>query len=259
MAHTDTEHTSMENNEVTQQEEVISQEAQQEDTVLPEVATEPAAQAQPAAQPAAQPTVRPNTQEYNMREMRASKERTEREKAQLEQRLARYEQQANKKEEEPLAYEDDDFVEGKHLRKEIASLRKQQDEFKQQQAATQEESRLKQRYSDFDKVVTNETIARLKEEDPDFAETIACSRGSLYARGSSTYKKIKELGLYVEDKYEKDRALAQQNASKPRPVNSVSPQRGDNPLSMANAYAGGLTPELKKQLWKETQDAIRRS
>jgi hypothetical protein len=34
---------------------------------------------------------------------------------------------------------------------------------------------------------------------------------------------------------------------------SISPQQGDSPLTKANAFANGeLTPELKAQLWKET-------
>jgi len=246
MEHTDAEQATIEEKEVVQQEEVVTQ---TEDAVLPEINTEPVAQAA---------TKRNNSQEFNIKELRASKERAEREKAQLEQRLQRYEQERLEKEEQP-EYGENDFVEGKHLKKEIDSMRNQFKNYEKQAVAQADESRLKSRFSDFDKVVNEETIALLKESDPEFAETIAYSQSSLYARGSSTYKKIKDLGLYVEDKHEKDRALAQHNSAKPRPLNSVSPQQGDSPLSMANAFANGLTPDLKKQLWKEMQDASKKS
>ena len=54
---------------------------------------------------------------------------------------------------------------------------------------------------------------------------------------------------------EADKRKAQENSAKPRPMASVSPQQGESPLSHANAFANGLTPELQKQLWKEMQDA----
>ena len=57
------------------------------------------------------------------------------------------------------------------------------------------------------------------------------------------------------DNYKTDRELAQKNASKPKPLASVSPQQGDSPLSRANAFANGLTNELKAQLRKEMEEA----
>ena len=63
------------------------------------------------------------------------------------------------------------------------------------------------------------------------------------------------MGIYREDNYSKDRDKAQSNASKPKPLASVSPQQGDSPLSRANAFANGLTDELKSQLRKEMEQA----
>ena len=114
-------------------------------------------------------------------------------------------------------------------------------------------SRLKRKYSDFDEVVSQENLAKLKEIDPETADTIAHSRSSPYTRGASAYKRIKELNLI--DKHEDNRARAETNVSKPRPLNSVSPQSGDSPLSMANAFSNGLTKDVKKQLWREMQEA----
>lgn len=214
------------NEEVVQQ-QPVQEEAPQQDVALPEIQQQPVAQAHAS-----------NAAEVNFQKMREAKERAEREAAELRAQL----EEQNKPQ-----YEDNDLVEGKHLRQEVSSLKEQM-----------EESRLRSRYTDFDKVINSDTIAKLKEADPEFAETIGSSQASLYARGAATYKRVKELGLFVEDNHEKDRARAQDNAAKPRPLNSVSPQQGDSPLSVANAFQNGLTPELKRQLWKEMQDASKR-
>jgi hypothetical protein len=66
---------------------------------------------------------------------------------------------------------------------------------------------------------------------------------------------IKKLGIYTEDTYQADRERAQNNANKPRPLASVSPQQGESALSHANPFAGGLTPELKTSLLKEMEAA----
>ena len=66
---------------------------------------------------------------------------------------------------------------------------------------------------------------------------------------------IKQMGVYKEDKFSQDRARAEVNAGKPRPLTSMSPQQGDGPLSKANAFDNGLTDELKESLLKEMNDA----
>jgi len=231
-------------------EEENIQEVQQEqqDTVLAEVNTQEPAQAKPD-----------NSAAANIVKLREAKERAEREKAELQARLEEIQSKVAQKEEIEPVYGDDDFVEGRILKKELDSVKKQIEAYKAEQIQKTDEERLMRVYSDFDKVVNPDNIQRLKEVDPETADTIAKSTASLYTRGAAAYKRIKELGIFVEDKHEKDRAKAQANISKPRPSNSVSPQQGDSPLSMANAFANGLTPELKKQLWKEMQEASNKS
>lgn len=149
----------------------------------------------------------------------------------------------------------DDLVEGKHLSKydrEIKALRSQLESYKQQQNAIDAETRLKSQYADFDKVVNAETISALRDTYPDIAASLHATN-DLYTKASSTYTLIKKLGLYQEDIYQKQRGVAEANAAKPRPLSSVNPQQGDSPLSKANAFAEGLTPELRAQLLKEMQ------
>jgi hypothetical protein len=52
--------------------------------------------------------------------------------------------------------------------------------------------------------------------------------------------------------------IAHKNASKPKPLASVSPQQADSPLSKANAFANmPLSKEVKNQLHKEMIAAMK--
>jgi len=202
-----------------------------------------------------------NSTEVNIVKLREAKEKAERERAELAARVEELQKQnvtPGPDQEEIQDYGDEDFVEGKHLKSEIDRVKKQLEAYKAQQATISDEARLKQAYSDFDSVVNKDNLAKLKEMDPETAETIALSQASLYTRGAAAYKRIKELNLIVQDNHQQDRARAEGNVAKPRPMNSVSPQQGDSPLSMANAFANGLTPELKRQLLKEMQEASKK-
>jgi len=151
----------------------------------------------------------------------------------------------------------DDFVEGKHLSKVDKKIRKLEEQVKQyQQKATEIslEAQLRTQYPDFDKVVTKENIDALRLSDPDIADAIYYTP-DIYKKASLAYKMIKKLNIGQEDVYSKDREIAQRNAAKPKPVNIVSPQQGESPLSKANAFADGLTDELKLQLRKEMENA----
>jgi len=193
-----------------------------------------------------------NSPDVNMARIREEKAEALREKARLEAQLKEMQDKAQQP-----TYGDEDFVEGKHLKKEMEGLRRQMNEYKSEQAQVADHSRLKQQYADFDSVVSAENVDRLKSLDPDTTDLIVSSSASYYAKGVAAYRRIKELDL--EDKHEKGRARTQENASKPRTMNSVSPQQGDSPLSMANAFSDGLTPDLKRQLWKEMRDASNKS
>jgi hypothetical protein len=199
-----------------------------------------------------------NDASINMANLRAAKEKAERERAEMAAQIEEMRKAQQQPAEEEPDYSDSDFVEGKHLKKEISAINKQLEAYKHQQMEAVDESRLKQAYSDFDKVVTPENLEKLKKMDPETAETIATSQASLYTRGSAAYKRIKELNFIVEDKHAGDREKAQENIAKPRPANSVSPQHGEGPLSMANAFANGLTEEVKKQLWREMNEASKK-
>ena len=205
-----------------------------------------------------------NSKEMNFRAIREAKERAEYERDEynkqnraLQEELQRAQQGASGAVEEDYGVGTDDLLDGKHYRKmmkEVESLKKQLTNVHQETSSVAIETKLKQQYSDFDTVVSAKNIKALREAHPQLAQTLL-NDPDLYSKGSSAYTMIKNLGLDKKDLYDRDKALAEQNHNKPRPLSSIAPQQGDSPLSHANAFANGLTPELKNQLLHEMNEA----
>lgn len=198
--------------------------------------------------------------------VRELKERAERERDEAVKRAqdleARY---AAPRNDQPLEQDadfsigNDELAEGKHLKavvNEVNKLKKELKNYQSQSSSSLVEARLKMEYPDIEKVVSKENIEILSMQYPDLADTINSSP-DLYKKAVSAYTLIKKLGIQPEDTYHEDRARAQINAAKPRPLTSVNPQQGDSPLSHANAFANGLTDELKSQLLKEMMNSRR--
>lgn len=210
-------------------------------------------------QPQVQQTQEESSQAKNFRALREAKEKAERERDEA-LRFAQELKQAQPKqpeEDDTINLGPDDLAEGKHLSKvdrKIKKLEEQLKQYQQQTTALSVEQRLKNDFRDIEKVVTKENIAALQEQYPEVAQTLSSSTDP-YAVGSAAYTLIKKLGIYQEDNFEAERERAQKNASKPRPLTSVSPQQGDSPLSRANAFANGLTDDLRKQLLQEMNDS----
>lgn len=225
------------------------------------------AQVQQDQQASTQDSVeRENSKSVNIRRLRESKERAERERDELIRRLESIEAQQKQSQvpqeniPEDYSIAPDDLVEGKHLSKydrEISALKKQLQSYQQQTSATAIEAKLHSQFSDFQNVVNADNVAMLRELHPEIAQSISANT-DLYSKAVSTYKLIKQLGIVPQNTYDQERARAHQNATKPRPLASVSTQQGDGALSRANAFANGLTDELKKQLHKEMIEAMNR-
>lgn len=152
----------------------------------------------------------------------------------------------------------DDLVEWRQVQKRFKKLENEISSYKQQASVDTAESRIRSKHPDFESVVNQETIAALREQYPELAATVN-SNGDLYTKAAAAYTLIKKLGIVQETQYVPDRERVQANANKPRPLTSVSPQQGSSPLSKANAFASGLNDDLKKQLFKEMQEAKRRA
>lgn len=158
----------------------------------------------------------------------------------------------------------DDIAEGKHIAKvdkraqdKIKALEERLQKYESKSAEEKAEALLRTKYTDFDKVVSRDNLEMLSEAYPELARTIHAT-DDLYTKAVSAYTLIKKFGIHQDSPLETLRAeksIAQKNAAKPRPLTSVSPQQGETPLSRANAFASGLTDDLKAQLLKEMQSA----
>lgn len=205
-------------------------------------------------------------QAKNFRALQESKSKAERERDEAVRYVLELEQkykpqvQQTQPEDEDIGLRDDELAEGKHLSKfgrKIKRLEEELNQYKKQTTEQTAEMKLKSQYPDFDKVVNSDTIRSLQEQEPELYDTIKSSN-DLYKQAVAAYKLIKKNGIYQEpDMYDHDKQLAQRNSNKPKPSTTLSPQQGDSPLSRANAFAQGLTPELQKQLLKEMEEARR--
>jgi len=151
----------------------------------------------------------------------------------------------------------DALAEGKHLNKlknEIKQVQKQLQEFRKVSDETIAENKLRAKYADFDQVLTKENIVALQENNPDLWNAVKSSP-DIYNQGVSAYMFIKSLNLPAKNLYDEDKAIMQKNMGKPRSMTSVAPQRGNSPLSQANVFEKGLTPELAKSLYAEMRKA----
>lgn len=229
--------------------------------------SEPMAEIQPEVEespvvPQASKNSSPQESWKLLREKAERAEKRAAEWAEKSERLAAELEAARKQEapEEDLGFsiEEDALAEGKHLNKvnkKIQRLESQIKQYEQQVAVSTVETKLKHAYPDFDSVVSVENLSNLRAAYPELASAIN-STTDLYSKAVSAYTMIKKLGIAPqEDTFHQEKAIAQKNASKPKPLASISPQQGDSPLSRANAFANGtLTDDLKKQLWKEMNE-----
>lgn len=194
----------------------------------------------------------PSPQE-SFRQLREKAERAERERDEMRRILEQTYAQNQKAASEESEEDQNELIERRHLKKYDSELQKMRREVESTRQSLAEQ-RLKQLYPDFDKVVTESTIAEFKSQNPEIATSLS-QTGDLYATGKAVYSLIKSTGIYKDESYAADKQRAEYNTAKPRPSNSISPQRGETPLSHANAFANGLTDDLKKQLWKEMEQA----
>jgi hypothetical protein len=206
-----------------------------------------------------------NEADRNFAQLRKERNRIAQEKDALERRLAQYEQQSQRQAapevDEDIPIGDEDIAEGKHVKqlvKEQKRLKAELETFKAKASEDITESRIRARFPDYYSVVNEETLTALTEEDPELAYTIQSSP-DFYNKAILAYKEIKKRGIVPDARYDADKKRAKENAAKPRPLVSSSPTQGDSPLSHANAFANGLTPELKSSLWKEMQEASKHS
>lgn len=193
--------------------------------------------------------------EENLRKLREAKERAEKERdayyaklRELEEMRAAAEKEAQPEQRGP-EFSDDDLIEGRHLK----ALRKEMETMRAQSEQAAIEARVKSQYPDFDRVVNENTINKFRTAYPELAATLASS-GDLYNKAASAYTLIKQMGIYEGSQSAASGQQVQDNSQKPRPASSAS-----SPLSQANAFANGLTDDLKAKLYREMVESRRSS
>ncbi len=247
------------------QQHVIKQaEKQAASEQVEEQETQEMVENQPAQEQVQQEATSENTAvKQSWRALRSEKDRIQRERdeairlLQMQQQYQQPQQIQPQPQEEEINLNEDQLVEGKHLKSYHKKLQALQQQIKTQQQQSYTENsklRLKAKFPDFDSIVNQDTIEMLQVLQPEVAQTLNAS-SDIYATGVTAYTLIKNLGLKSDQNYQDDIKRIQTNVAKPKPMASINPQQGESALSKANAFANGLTPELKQQLYKEMMDA----
>jgi len=224
----------------------VSEEIQNEEVIQPQTGQTESQNIQ--AEPQKQ-----NDKDYNFAQLRKGKEQLEKQVQELQSHVNSLDQKSNQRaiQEEDDGIDDEDIIEGRHLKKvnqELKALREQLN--KEQSLAVQD--RLNMKFSDFDKVVSKENVEKLKMTEPELYTSIVSSP-DLFSKGVSAYKTLKALGIVAED-FSSEKETVQSNHKKPISTQAI---KGQGALSDGNVFARGLTPELRDQLRKEMNEAIK--
>jgi hypothetical protein len=200
-----------------------------------------------------------NDQEYNWAEARRKMQELDRQNRDMAEQLQKMQQSKNPEvdEEAELAkLGDEELVSVSQVKKLAASMAKKvaNQVMKEREASTVDE-RLQSKYSDYADVVSKENIELLKQQEPELALSLWRLADDPYAQGVAAYKLLKKVGVNSDmPSPEKEKAL--KNSKKPLSVNAVTKQSA---IGNAHIFENGLTPELKKSLLKEMQEAAKRA
>lgn len=181
--------------------------------------------------------------EYNWSETRRKMAELERRTQEQQETINRL--SAQKAQEEELS--PDDLLTVGQLQK--VNAKRDQDTFRELQRHKEEILRL--RYPDMDQVLSNENLELFEQQEPELAETLASLQGDPIKMRLAAYKMIKKT-FKTEQRPSTDKTKAENNSKKPISVHSVG--KG-SAIGTISGFENGLTPELKKQLRQEMDEA----
>jgi len=227
----------------------VAEEIQQEEVIQPQ---EIAEQSQTQEETPVPQEV--SDKERNFLRLRESTMQLEKENESLRATIQRQKSPPTKAPEmDDIGIDDDDIVEGKVVKKLYHRLQNLERTYQTDMLKTVPE-RLRNKFSDFDQVVSPENVEKLKHSEPELYASIT-SGSDLYGKGVSAYKTLKALGIVKNTtNYDAEKEQVRQNQTKPLSTQAI---KGQGALSEANIFAKGLTPELKKQLQKEMSEAVK--
>lgn len=196
-------------------------------------------------------------QAYNWAEARRKMQELERKAQEQEQLIQNLQKpsQAVSEQDELDRMGDDDLMTKSQAKKMAERMAKQVAEqvIRQRENSTVDE-RLTNKFQDFSDVVTKENIELLKQTEPELALSLWKLQDDPYSQGVATYKLMKRLGIGQEEAPNPERDRALKNVQKPVSVQAVTKQSA---IGNAHLFENGLTTELKSQLWKEMQQAMK--
>jgi hypothetical protein len=215
---------------------------------------------EPAQETAPEPVKAPqeSEKERNLRILGKRAEDAERRAADLE-RMLNMKMAENQTPNKPVMVEEDDdfdvpddnFIEGRQVKKVIRKLKnevreaKQQfREFQQQSSVSNAEVRLKSEFTDFNSVVSKENLERLASVKPSLYRSIMANQ-DIYDRGYAAYEMIKNGGIAMETYPDADRRI-EENRAKPRSAATAPSQSSDSPLARVGDYDRRTLSEAQK-------------
>lgn len=198
----------------------------------------------------------PTEKELNLRYLRERAEAAEQRAAQLEYAMKQAQQAQQPQpqvEEDDFAIDDDDVPVGRQIKKQFKSLKNQLKEtqnqlnqLNQKTSLEQAEIKLKNKFKDFDSVVTAENIGSLAQSDPDAYRGIMAN-SDIYDRGYLAYQLLNQ--KKSREQYEDiDKRLAE-NKNKPKAAANIAPQESLTPLSRVGEYD-------RREYTKEYRDRV---
>lgn len=198
-------------------------------------------------------------QERNWRELNRAKKDLERELRMQREMNERLLQMAPRQVQAPVEIDeldqiaDDEFIpKGKNrklVQKELSPLKQEVEELKKELQHRKQQDlihNLQRQYSDFNDVVTPETLALLEEQEPELAAIIASTKDD-YKVGMQAYKYIKALG--IGDKVGTKRRLNEVDKKLDKNAKTVQTPQAYEKRPMAEAFR--MTESDKSKLYQE--------
>lgn len=195
-------------------------------------------------------------QDKNWREARRKMQELERRTAEQDELIRRLQtQQAPAQEDDLAKLADDDIVTARQAKSLAQKMAREvaDQAIREREAATIDE-RLRMKFPDYEDVVTQDNIDLLKQQDPELAMSLYALAQNPYEQAVAAYKMLKKTGLGDMAKTQPQKAKALENSKKPVSVQSVTKSSA---IGEVHKFENGLTPELRKQLWQEMQQAIK--
>lgn len=193
-----------------------------------------------------------NDQAYNWGEARRKMQELERKAQEQDELIRRLQAQTPQEKDDLESLTDDDIVTVSQAKKLAVKMAQQVAEnvVKQKDLSTLED-RINVKYPDFQDVVSRDAIEKLKADEPELALSLATMQDP-YQQAVAAYKLLKKIG--GKDALTQEQKKAIENRSKPQSSSTIVK---NSAIGNAHLFENGLTPELKKQLYQEMQQAMK--